>query len=150
MSKTQLSKNYQTYGEWLKAKPRDTRYAKEIIKKHYLNPSAKVSSLRKMKLSDISPAFNPFNKLSHEKGKSLTSEAKEQGINVQDILKYLGKTIYKKNGRWVAIKTDSIGMDRWFYSNGKRIRVVMKSSRDTSLRTILIVLEFLLFILNNI
>ena len=165
MSRKIFSKNYQTYSEWLKAKPRDTRYAKEIIRKHNLNPSAKLSSLRKMRVSDISPAFNSFNKLSPEeremrtrashtlndmrKDKSLTSAAKEQGINMQDVLKHLGKAIYKKNGRWIATKTDSIGIDRWLYSNGKRINVVIKSSRDVSLRTVLIVLEFLLLILNQ-
>ena len=83
MSRARFSKDYRTYGEWLKAQPRDTRYAKEIIRKHNLNPSATLSSLRKMRLSDISPAFNLFNKLSYEKGKSLTSAAKEQKINAK-------------------------------------------------------------------
>jgi hypothetical protein len=67
------------------------------------------------------------------KGKSLTSAAKEQGINVQDALKHLGNAVSKKNGRWVATKTDSIERSRWLYSNGKRISVVIKSSRDASL-----------------
>ncbi|QLC49747.1 hypothetical protein HWN40_05540 [Methanolobus zinderi] len=149
MSRMQFSEKYRTYGEWLKAQPRDTRYAKEIIRKHNLNPSATLSTLRKMRVSDIAPAFSPFNKLSPEqremrtralytlndmrKGKSLTSAAKEQGINVQDALKHLGNAVSKKNGRWVATKTDSIERSRWLYSNGKRISVVIKSSRDASL-----------------
>lgn len=149
MSRARFSKDYRTYGEWLKAQPRDTRYAKEIIRKHNLNPSATLSSLRKMRLSDISPAFNLFNKLSYEKGKFLTSAAKEQKINVQNTPKHLGKAIYKKNGRWVATIIDSIRIGRWLYSNGKRISVVIKSSRYAPLRTVLIVLEFLLFILKQ-
>ena len=34
MSRPRFSKDYRTYGEWLKAQPRDTKYAKEIIRKH--------------------------------------------------------------------------------------------------------------------
>lgn len=149
MTRPRFSKEYRTYGEWFKAMPRDTRYAKEIIRKHKLNPSATLNTLRKMRVSDISPAFSAFSKLSPvekdlraralltlsdmRKGKPLTIAAKEQGIIVQDALKHLGNTVYKKNGRWIATQTDSIERGRWLYSNGKRIDVVINSPKDASL-----------------
>lgn len=83
------------------------------------------------------------------KGKSLTSAIKEQEINLLDALKHLGKAIYKKNSRWISTKTSSIGIYHWLHSNGKKISVVIKSSRDVSLRTILIILEFLLLMLKQ-
>ncbi|MBP1908439.1 hypothetical protein [Methanolobus bombayensis] len=149
MSRPRFSKEYRTYGEWLKAMPRDTRYAKEIIRKHKLNPSATLSTLRKMRVSDVSPALKAYAMLSPEevdmrsrallalsdlrKGKNLTLAAKQQGISLKDALRHLGNAVFKKNGKWVATKTDSIERGRWIYSNGKRISVVVNSSRDGSL-----------------
>ncbi|WP_407355414.1 hypothetical protein [Methanolobus sp. WCC5] len=149
MSRPEFSKEYRTYGQWLKAQPRDTRYAKEIIKKHQMFPDKSLKQLRKLKVSDVSPALKSFDTLSPaqrdvrtravqalsdvRKGKSLTTAAKEQGVTVQDALKHLGNAVHKKNGRWVATKTDSIERGRWLYSNGKRVSVVVKSSKDASL-----------------
>lgn len=149
MNRPRFSKEYRTYGEWLKAMPRDTRYANEIIRKHKLNPSATLSTLRKMRVSDVSPALKAYAMLSPEeadmrnrallalsnlrKGKNFTLAAKEQGISVKDALRHLGNAVFKKSGKWVATKTDSIERSRWFFSNGKRISVVINSSRDGSL-----------------
>jgi hypothetical protein len=149
MSRSRFSKEYRTYGEWLKAKSRDTRYAKEIIRKHNLNPSATLSRLRKMRVSDVSPALKSFDKLSPEqrdmrnralyalsdlrKGKPFTLAVKEQGISVKDALRHLGNAVFKKSGKWIGTKTDSIERGRWLYSNGKRVSVVVKNSRDASL-----------------
>lgn len=149
MRRSRFSNKYRTYGDWLKAQPRDTRYAKEIIRKHKLNPSATLGSLRKMRISDVSPAFSSFKILSPEqremrtralnalsemrKGASLTSAAENQGINVKEALRHLGNAVYKKNGRWTAAKTDFIERGRWLYSDGKRVSVVIQSSEDASL-----------------
>ncbi|MDG6244853.1 MAG: hypothetical protein QCH31_10785 [Methanolobus sp.] len=149
MSRPRFSREYRTYGEWHKAQRRDSRYAKDIIRKHKMYPDKSLSQLRTLKISEISPALKSFDVLSPaqrdmriravqalsdvRKGKSLTSAAKDQGISVQDALKHLGNSVYKKNGRWVAAKTDSIERGRWFYSNGKRVSVVIKSSKDASL-----------------
>nr|WP_321498363.1 hypothetical protein [uncultured Methanolobus sp.] len=149
MSRPEFSREYRTYGEWLKAMPRDFRYAKEIIRKHQMFPDKSLNQLRKLKLSDASLASRSFDMLSPvqrdmrtravlavndmRKGKSLTTAAKEQGITVQDALKHLGNAVYKKNGRWVATKTDSIERGRWLFSNGKRLSVVVKNSKDASL-----------------
>lgn len=149
MSRPRFSKEYRTFGEWLKAHPRDTKYVREIIRKHKLKPSATLSTLSKMKVSEVSPALKPFDSLSFEekdlrkrsllalsdlrKGKSLTLAAKEQGIKMKDALKHLGSAVFKKNGKWVAAKTDRIERGRWLYSNGKKVSIVVKSSRDASL-----------------
>ncbi|WP_292372494.1 hypothetical protein [Methanosarcina sp. UBA411] len=151
MSRSRFSKKYRTYGEWLKAYPRDTKYGKEIIKKRKLDPSATLSTLREMRISKISPALKPFDALSDEekdlrkrallalsylrKGKNLTLAAKEQGIKMKDALRHLGNAVYqkKKNGKWIATKTDSIERGRWLYSNGEKVSVVVKSSSDASL-----------------
>jgi hypothetical protein len=97
----------------------------------------------------MAPAFTSYTKLSPEdrdlriralntlsqmrKGKPLTTASKEQGIKVQDALKHLGNAVYKRNGKWIATKTDSIERGRWLYSNGKRISVVINNSKDASL-----------------
>ncbi len=151
MSRPRFSKEYKTYGEWLKAQPRDSRYAREIIRKHNLKPSATLNTLRNMRVSKISLALKPFDALSPDerdmrnrallalsdlrKGKNLTLAAKEQGIKMKDALRHLGNAVYqkKKNGRWIATKTDSIERGRWLYSNGKKVSVVVKSSSDASL-----------------
>ena len=148
MSRQRFSQEYRTYGEWLKAQPRDTRYAKEIIRKHKLNPSATLSTLRKMRVSDVSPALKAFSALSPEeadmrnralyvlsdmrKGKNLTLAAEEQGIRVKDALRHLGNAVFKKGGKWIPTKTDSIERGRWVYSKGKRISIVISNSKDAS------------------
>ena len=48
MSRPRFSKEYKTYGAWLKALPRDSRYAKEIIRKHQYFPDKSLSQLRKL------------------------------------------------------------------------------------------------------
>ena len=50
MSRPRFSKDYRTYGEWLKAQPRDTKYAKEIIRKHKFFPDKSLNQLRKLKI----------------------------------------------------------------------------------------------------
>ena len=50
MSRPRFSKDYRTYGEWLKAQPRDTKYSKEIIRKHKFFPDKSLSQLRKLKI----------------------------------------------------------------------------------------------------
>jgi len=148
MSRRRFSKEYKTYGEWLKAQPRDTKYAREIIRKHNLNPSATLSTLRNMKVSDVSLAVKPFDALSPDekdmriravlalsdlrKGKNLTLAAKEQGIKMKDALRHLGSAVVKKNGKWVATKTDSIERGRSIYSNSKKVSIVVKNSKDAS------------------
>jgi hypothetical protein len=149
VSRPRFSKKYRTYGEWKNAQPKNSRYAQEIIKKHNLNPSATLSTLSNMRVSDVSLAQKPFDSLSPEerdvrkralialsdlrKGENLTLAAKEQGIKMQDALRHLGSAVFKINGKWVATKTDRIERGRWLYSNGKKVSVVVKSSSDASL-----------------
>lgn len=52
---------------------------------------------------------------------------------MKDVLRYLGSAVFKKKGKWVATKIDSIERGRWFYSNGERISLVVKSSSAGSL-----------------
>ncbi|NPE30688.1 hypothetical protein HNV12_22580 [Methanococcoides sp. SA1] len=149
MSRPQFSKDYRTYGEWLKAMPRTSRYAREIIRKHQLFPDKSLNRLRKMRISDVSAthkaftSLNPYEKdvrkrslmvLSEmRKGKSLTEASKEHGVKVQSVLKHLGTSVKKKNGKWVPSKTDHIERSRWFYSDAKRVAVIVNSSKDASL-----------------
>ncbi|WP_235283551.1 MULTISPECIES: hypothetical protein [unclassified Methanosarcina] len=53
MSRPRFSKECRTYGEWLKAQSRDTKYAKEIIRKHKFFPDRSLSQLRKLKIGDF-------------------------------------------------------------------------------------------------
>jgi hypothetical protein len=52
VSRPEFSTDYRTYGQWLNAQPRDTRYAKEIIKKHKLFPDKSLNQLRNLRISN--------------------------------------------------------------------------------------------------
>jgi adenylate kinase family enzyme len=70
VNKPRFSKDYRTYGKWFKAQPRDTRYAKEIIKKHQYFPDKSLNQLRKTKIADHDLSTVALEKLSKKDRKS--------------------------------------------------------------------------------
>jgi hypothetical protein len=47
-----FSPNFRSFVEWFNAQPRDTRYAKEIIRKHERFPNMNLKELRDLKLKN--------------------------------------------------------------------------------------------------
>ncbi|WP_342304956.1 hypothetical protein [Methanolobus sp. ZRKC5] len=150
MSRPQFSKDHRTYGQWLKAQPRDTRYAKEIIRKHQMFPDKSRNQLRKLRIGDYdlgkagweaitSQQKTERNKTlqilrSMRKGANLTQMAEKYGMNNKDIIRHLGRNLYKENGRWKVTKSDSLQVGMRFYDrNAGHITIVTRGSKDRSL-----------------
>ncbi|ETA69398.1 hypothetical protein MettiDRAFT_2897 [Methanolobus tindarius DSM 2278] len=147
MSRPRFSKEYRTYGEWLKAKPRDTRYAKEIIRKHLLFPDKSRSQLVKLKISDYDlskagwESLTPLQKIERNKslqilramrkGANLSQMTKKFDMKNKDAIKHLGQYLHKENGRWKATKSDSLQVEMGFYDrNEGHITIITTSSKD--------------------
>ncbi|WMW22916.1 hypothetical protein RE476_03580 [Methanolobus mangrovi] len=149
MSRPKFSKDFRTYGDWLKAKSRDTRYAKEIIRKHQMFPDKSLSQLRKLRMNDYDLSKAPWKALSSQqkrernlsleilrslrKGESLTQVLKKRGLRTDFALKNLGNNLQKSNGKWVVNKTDSLEVEMLIYSKGGVKTIVTASSKDRSL-----------------
>ena len=66
-------------------------------------------------------------------GESLTSSIKEIGLSKNQVIKHLGKNIFKRKGRFVASLKDSIQRSMEFYDAKKgRVFVIAKNSKDAS------------------
>ena len=149
MSRPRFSKEYRTYGEWLKALSRDTRYAKEIIRKHQLFPDKSLKQLRNLRIGDcdlskadwsrLNPSQKSERKLSLElvrelrKGESLSSVLEKRGVNRQFALKNLGGYLQKSGKGWKVTATDKIEAEMSFYGTEGHISIVTVSSKDRSL-----------------
>jgi len=148
MSRPDFSGEYRTYGEWLKAQSRDTRYAKEIISKHERFPDKSLSQLRKLKASDYDLSQKAWQSLTSQqksdrnlslsvlrevrKGESLTQVLGKRGLRREFVLRNLGNQLQKSNGKWSANKTDSLEVEMLVYSKDGLRTIVTISSKDRS------------------
>ena len=148
MSRPIFSKDFRTYGEWLKAQPRDTRYAKEIIRKHERFPDKSLNQLRELKVSDYDLSQTAWKSMTSQqksdrdlaleilrevrRGESLTHVLDKRGLRREFVLKNLGNNIQKLNGKWIATKTDSLEVGMLFYSKDGVKTLVTTSSKDRS------------------
>ncbi|WP_340818285.1 hypothetical protein [Methanolobus sp. WCC4] len=147
MTRPEFSKDFRTYGQWLKAMPRDTRYAKEIIRKHKMFPDKSLKQLRDLKISDYDLSKAKWETLTSlqktdrrssfqilramRKGASLEQMTKKLGMSNKDAIKNLGRYLYKENGRWKVTKIDSIQAEMRFYDrNAGNTTIVTTSSKD--------------------
>jgi hypothetical protein len=149
MSRPRFSKDYRTYGEWLKAQPRDTKYAKEIIRKHKFFPDKSLNQLRNLKIGDFDLSQTAWNPLSAQdkrdrnlslqnlremrKGKNLSSVLEKIGKRTEFAVKHLGKNLYKSGGTWKVTKNDTIQVNMLIYSTEGQETIVTASSKDRSL-----------------
>jgi hypothetical protein len=149
MSRPRFSKDYRTYGEWKKAQPRDSKYAKEIIRKHYYFPDKSLNQLRKLKVEGYDLSTRAWDSLSEQektdrnlaleilrevrKGKNLSSVLEKMGKRTEFALKHLGKNLYKSGGTWKVTASDSIQSGNRIYSNGHVKVVVMTNPKDRTL-----------------
>ncbi|WP_406657363.1 hypothetical protein V7O62_02075 [Methanolobus sp. ZRKC2] len=146
MSRPQFSREYRTYGEWLKAMPRNSRYAKEIIRKHQLFPDKSLNQLRNLKVSCYDLSQTAWQSLTSQqkrdrnlsleilrsvrKGESLTQALEKRGLRKDFVLKNLGNQLQKSNGKWIPCKTDSLNVGMSVYTNDGLRTVVITSSKD--------------------
>ena len=150
-----FSAQFRTYGEWLKAGDRTSKYAQEIIKKHKVFPDRNLKFLNSLKISDIDLSLKPISALTEkeftERGESLKvlkimrnegltlsksiEKAKEYGYNPTEksVRKSLGNVLHKTGKGWKARKTDRIEVRMNIYSNGKEETITVANSKDRSL-----------------
>ncbi|AKB28318.1 hypothetical protein MSSIT_1599 [Methanosarcina siciliae T4/M] len=149
MSRPRFSKDYRTYGEWLKAQPRDTKYAKEIIRKHKFFPDKSLSQLRNLKIRDFDLSQTAWKTLSSQdkrdrnlslqilremrKGENLSSVLEKIGKRTEFAVKHLGKNLYKSGGTWKVTKADTIQAEMRIYSTEGQKTIVTASFKDRSL-----------------
>ncbi|MCC4771837.1 hypothetical protein FXV91_17200 [Methanosarcina sp. DH2] len=149
MSRPRFSKDYRTYGKWLKAQPRDTKYAKEIIRKHKFFPDKSLSQLRNLKIGDFDLSQRAWKTLSAQdkrdrnlslqilremrKGENLSSVLEKIGKRTEFAVKHLGKNLYKSGGNWKVTKTDIIQVNMLIYSTEGQKTIITASSKDRSL-----------------
>ncbi|MFA5125387.1 MAG: hypothetical protein WC462_00085 [archaeon] len=87
-----------------------------------LKPRQKVERIR---------ALSVLNKVRNKY--SLTRACKEFGITKESAVKQLGRALFKRKGRWVARKTDSIQREMRIYSQGKIKSIIVRNSKDASI-----------------
>jgi hypothetical protein len=149
MSRPWFSKDHRLYGDWLKAQPRDTKYAKEIIRKHKYFPDKSLSQLRKVRIGDFDLSLVPWNKLSNQdkanrnlsleilrgirRGENLSPLLEKMGKRIEFVVKNLGKNLYKSGGTWKATKSDNIQAKLLIYSTEGQKSIITASSKDRSL-----------------
>jgi serine protease inhibitor len=155
MPRPVFSEQFRTYGEWLKAGDRTSKYAQEIIRKHKIFPDRNLKYLNSLKMSDIDLSLKPISALTDkeftERGESLKvlkimrnegltlsksiEKAKEYGYNPTEksVRKSLGNVFYKTGKGWKARKTDKIEVRMNIYSNGKEETITVTNSKDRTL-----------------
>ncbi|MDA0525460.1 hypothetical protein [Methanococcoides alaskense] len=150
MSRPQFSKDYRTYGEWLKAIPRISRYAKEIIRKHQYFPDKSLNDLRHLRIGMHDLSKVAWQLLSSQekrdrnlslqvlramrKGATLTQATEKVGVDKRFALKHLGTHLQKSGGRWHVARTDNFQSEMMFYDRDDGlISIVTTRSKDRSL-----------------
>ena len=149
MSRPLFSKKNRTYGEWLKAQPRESKYAKEIIRKHQYFPDRSLNQLRKTRIEDYELSNRAWDSLSAQdkrdrnlsfhvlremrKGRNLTQTLEKLGLRTEFALKHLGKNLYKSGGNWKVTKADTIQAEMLIYSTEGQKTIITASSKDRSL-----------------
>ncbi len=145
-----FSKWYESFNKWKTARSRTTRYAKGIIQKHKLFAKLTLGELRKARISDLIFSNKRWSDLTASekrernlalevlrnmrKGETLRASSKNVGLSINSIKKHLGKSLFKKHGRWFVKNKDRIqrGMTIYKQRVGK-ISIAVTNSRDASI-----------------
>jgi hypothetical protein len=149
MTRKIFSKDYRTFNQWLKAAPRGTRYAKQIIRNHEKFPRLSLKELTHLNISDIDQSGVVWNSLSSDekrdrnlafevlrsmrKGEWFKNAVDTVGIKRETAIKHLGKHLTKSRGYWRVSSTDSIQAAMVFYDRDEGyIPIITRNSRDRS------------------
>ncbi len=135
MSRKRFSQEYRTYGEWLNAQPRESRYAKRIIRFHERFPGKNLKELKGLRVRNYDLSNNPWNDLSPEekrerllslellramrKGEPFSPKLRELGLSRDTAVKHLGLNLRKERGYWHINKTDRIEVEMMIYDREK-------------------------------
>jgi len=145
-----FSPNYPTFKKWLKAMPRTSRYAQEVIKLKKLNPTATLKQIRKRKnlisnLSKIPFEFltstqkNDYRKslevlrLLRNENIPLTKAVKKLEISIKKVLQYTGNVIKKIRGKYYAKDNDNLYRKLRIFEKGKLRSITVTNYKDAQL-----------------
>jgi hypothetical protein len=149
MTRKIFSKDYRSFTQWLTAAPRDTKYAKQIIKNHERFPKLSLKQLTHLNIADIDQSGVAWDSLSSDekrdrnlafevmrsmrKGEKFKNAVKATGIKRETAIKHLGKYLTKLRGYWRVSSTDSIQAAMVFYDRDQGyISIITRNSRDRS------------------
>jgi hypothetical protein len=59
--------------------------------------------------------------------------AEQRGITLDTARAHLGDNLWQENGKWKAQMPEGIERERWFYSNGERVTVIISHNAHASL-----------------
>lgn len=137
------------FGSWFKAQPRDSEYAKEIIRKHLVFPDRSLNQLRNLKNPEYDWSNRAWDSLSPQekrdrllslqilremrKEEKFTPTLKKTGLKREVALKHLGKYLTQSGRIWTATKTDKIQVEMLIYSTKGQRTIITASSKDRSL-----------------
>src|SRR5208283_949425 len=149
MTRKIFSKDYRTINHWLKAAPRATKYAKQIIRDHVRFPSLSLKDLKHLNTGDKDLSGIKWENLSSDgkrdrnlafevlrsmrKGEKFKNAVDAVGIKRETALKHLGKYLIKSRGYWRVPSTDTIQAAMTFYDRDEGyITIVTRNSKDRS------------------
>lgn len=143
-----FSEKYPTFSKWLKKSNKNSAHTKRIIKLHKLEPDLNLKELNKSRISDFDLSRKRWSRLSPQEktkrklalevlrriryGDSLAGSCEETGIGEKEAIKYLRSCLYKKKGRWIPKKYDSIERAMQIYENGEIRTIVIKGSKNSA------------------
>lgn len=149
MSRPWFTEDQRTYGEWVKAHPEDTKYTKEIKRKHRYFPDKSLNQLRKTRISEYELSNRAWDSLSAQdkrdrnlslqvlremrKGGSLTQSLEKLGLRTEFVLKHLGKYLSQSGRTWKVTKYDRIQAEMLIYSTEGQKTIITASSKDRAL-----------------
>ncbi|MEL4305254.1 hypothetical protein [Methanococcoides sp. LMO-2] len=145
-----FSKKYKTFEEWLKNKPRTSKYARRIIDLHERFPHLTLGKIRELHQHDYNISIVPWTELSPKdkrdrtqvlrvlnsirKGNSLTHTLDEAGVSRDIVMRHLGRNLLKKAGRWSARPVDKIQVEMPINTKTEgRTSIITSSSQDRAL-----------------
>jgi hypothetical protein len=150
VSRKIFSKEFRTFGGWLKAQPRKSEYARRIIRFHERFPNMSLNELRNARHIDYNLSTAQWLNLTSQqkrdrnlslqilrsmrKGGSLTETVEKLGVNKDFAVKHLGKYLTKSRGKWRVTQTDRIEAEMLIYDrNHGQISIITTNSKDRSL-----------------
>mgnify|MGYP001407183004 CR=1 FL=1 len=149
MTRKLFSKEFRTFNQWLKAAPRTSKYAKQIIRDHERFPGLSLRDLSHLTLADKDQSGFAWGSLTSEgkrdrnlslevlrsmrKGAKFNNALDAVGIKRDVALKHLGKNITKSRGYWRVTASDSMQAAMAFYDRDEGyITIITMNSQDRS------------------
>lgn len=144
-----FSKNYNTYYSWIRKANKTSKYSQRIVRLHKLKPLSTLPELRNLTFVSIDLSRKKWALLTSKqkytrnltlevlrrmrKGESLSSASGNIGLGRSESLTYLGKSLFKKSGKWFPKTRDVIERAMKIYENGEIKTIIVTNSDDASL-----------------